>query len=211
MKIPLPNKKVSSGFTFVEAVLVVVVIALIAGFLFPDISRRKRYRSQVNCLNNLKQIGLAFRVWAGDNDDKYPMEVSATNGGSKEFVNTTQAFQHFKVMAAELGQSGKLVVCPNDSSRSPSPDDYGPLFCNSNLSYFINVSATTNSNPAQTVLCGDRNITPIGNRLFATQSNQVILWDASIHTNQGRILYADGSAVEVANSFRSSGEMLAIP
>ena len=209
MKIPSPNKKASSGITLVEALLVVTLIALLVLLILPIMARDRTCHGRPYCLNNLKQIDLAFRVWAGDHDDKFPMEVSVTNGGSKEFVNTPQAFQHFKAISNELGQSPIVVVCPDDSLRKYAKK-FDAGFGNSNLSYFINVSATTNSDPAITVLCGDRNITPNGNRLFLTQSNQVIQWDANIHNNQGCLLFGDGH-VENMKSFQSSGETLSIP
>ena len=196
--------------TLVEAVVIVALIALLASMLLPGLVHAKSRRHQGSCYNNLRQIGAAFRVWAGDYDDKYPMEVSVTNGGSKEFVNTPQAFQHFNVLSNDLGLLPILLICPSDSTRRAAKG-FGPGFCNSNLSYFINVSATTNSDPFNTILCGDRNITPVGNRLFVTQSNQVVKWDASIHKNRGWILYADGSAVEITQPFRCSGETLSIP
>ena len=195
--------------TLVEAVVIVALIALMASMLLPGLARPKSRRHQGSCYNNLRQIGIAFRVWAGDNDDKYPMEVSVTNGGSKEFVNTPQTFQHFNVLSNELGLLPILLICPSDSTRLAA-QGFGPGFGNANLSYFINVSATTNSDPAITVLCGDRNITPNGNRLFLTQSNQVIQWDANIHSNQGCLLFGDGHAEHI-KSFQSSGDTLAIP
>ena len=195
--------------TLVEAVVIVALIALLASMLLPGLVHAKSRRHQGSCYNNLRQIGAAFRVWAGDYDDKYPMEVSVTNGGSKEFVNTAQAFQHFKAISNELGQSPIVVVCPDDSLRKYAKK-FDAGFGNSNLSYFINVSATTNSDPAITVLCGDRNITPGGNRLFLTQSNQVIQWNANIHSNQGCLLFGDGH-VENTKSFQGSGETLSIP
>jgi len=38
----------------------------------------------ISCSNNLKQLGLAYQVWAGDNDGKFPMAVSVANGGALE-------------------------------------------------------------------------------------------------------------------------------
>ena|ERR1041385_2148903 len=46
-----------------------------------------------------KTNGLSFRVWEGDNGDKYPMQVSRTNGGSMEFITGPNAFLHFQVMS----------------------------------------------------------------------------------------------------------------
>ena len=44
--------------------------------LLPALAAAKRKAQRINCVNNLKQDGLAFRIWEGDNGDKYPMAVS---------------------------------------------------------------------------------------------------------------------------------------
>jgi hypothetical protein len=45
-------------------------------------------RQKIRCVNDLKQVGIAFRLWEGDNNDKYPMAVSVTNGGAMELIAT---------------------------------------------------------------------------------------------------------------------------
>ena len=46
------------------------------GHVLPALAAAKRKAQRINCVNNLKQVGLAFRIWEGDNNDKYPMAVS---------------------------------------------------------------------------------------------------------------------------------------
>jgi hypothetical protein len=65
-----------------------VIVAVIAIFLamidFGAPPAAKRKAMQLNCFNNLKQIGLSFRLWSGDHFDKYPM---LTRLGGFEWVN----------------------------------------------------------------------------------------------------------------------------
>jgi prepilin-type N-terminal cleavage/methylation domain-containing protein len=71
------------AMTLIEVLVVIVVLAVLTLLFFPwpePTARRKS--AQINCVNNLHQIGLAYRSWAGDNNDKFPMEVSVTNGGA---------------------------------------------------------------------------------------------------------------------------------
>ena len=70
------------GFTSVELLVVICVVAAVVALLLPALAAAKRKSSRVNCVNNLKQDGLAFKMWAGDNSDKYPTQISVTNGGA---------------------------------------------------------------------------------------------------------------------------------
>jgi hypothetical protein len=80
---------------------------------------------RASCVNNLKQIGLAFRVWAGDHGNKYPFNVSTNAEGTSEFcVIAMDNFDsnvalHLQVMANEL-RTPKILICPKDSSKIPA-------------------------------------------------------------------------------------------
>jgi prepilin-type N-terminal cleavage/methylation domain-containing protein/prepilin-type processing-associated H-X9-DG protein len=61
-----------SGFTLIELLVVIAVIAILAAFLFPVFAQAREKARQSACLSNLKQIGLAMRLYADDHDDYYP-------------------------------------------------------------------------------------------------------------------------------------------
>ena len=44
----------------------------------------KRRVSRISCWSNLRQVNIAFQIWAEDNKNRYPMAVSVTNGGAME-------------------------------------------------------------------------------------------------------------------------------
>ena len=79
---------------------------------------------EINCVNNLKQIGLVFKIWAGDHGDKFPFEISTNAGGTLELVqpdqngNDRNAFLYLKKMNEpdELG-TPLLLACPQDKTK----------------------------------------------------------------------------------------------
>ena len=78
---------------------------------------------QATCINNLKQIGLAFRTWALDHGDKFPFNLSASEGGTLEFCRAdktgfdSNAALHFQVMSNELS-TPVLLVCPQGPAKA---------------------------------------------------------------------------------------------
>lgn len=93
-----------------------------AAMVLPALSKAKERAQSINCVNNLKQQGLAFRIWSLDNDDKFPFNVSTSKGGTFELCDRggdgfdRNSFQHFQVMSNELN-TPKILVCPLDAGR----------------------------------------------------------------------------------------------
>ena len=106
-------KNHSVAMTLVEVVVVIGLLVILVAVLLPALAKAKRRASHINCVNNLKEIGLSYRTWEGDNGDKYPMGISVTNGGSMEMVATGNVLQTYLVMSNELS-TPKLLHCPKD-------------------------------------------------------------------------------------------------
>ena len=60
------------AFTLIELLIVITIIAILAGMLIPVLARVKERSKSVQCLSNLRQIGLAFTTYLQDWDDHYP-------------------------------------------------------------------------------------------------------------------------------------------
>jgi len=61
-----------SGFTLIELLVVIAIIAILAAILFPVFAQAREKARQTSCLSNLKQIGLAFKMYVQDYDERYP-------------------------------------------------------------------------------------------------------------------------------------------
>jgi len=190
-----PRHFTNQGFTLVGLLIIIAVLAILAAMLLPALASAKRKAQRINCVNNLKQDGLAFRLWEGDNGDKYPMAVSTNKGGTMEYAEDGNAFHHFQVMSNELS-TPKILVCPADNRTAAA--SFARLK-NQNVSYFVSLDATEVR--PQMLLTGDRNVT---NGLSPVRSVLELRpeipagWTEAMHNGQGNVGLADGSVQQVS-------------
>jgi len=192
------KSKLLAAFTFPELLIVITVLTIIAFFLFPPVSRPSSRAPRINCVNNLKHVGLAFHTWANDNKNLFPMQVSTNLGGTLELINGPNAFAHFEVFSNELS-TPKILFCPAYSARE-SVANFADLN-NMHLSYFVGVDAVATNDAA--FLSGDRNITnglPLQNGIMTLTTNAPTGWTSDLHNLQGNVGLADGSVQQVTRS-----------
>jgi competence protein ComGC len=188
------RQKHDEALTLIEVLIVIAALAILTALLIPSLMRAKTRSELISCNNNLKQVGLAFRVWEGDNGDKFPMVISETNGGTMELVTGQNVFRHFQVMSNELS-TPIVLICPAESDRMRVSGTNFNFISNFNISYFVGIDVTNDTNP-QMILSGDRNITngtPVKNGLLELTTNQLAGWTSETHKEVGNVALADGS------------------
>jgi type II secretory pathway pseudopilin PulG len=218
-----------TAFTLIELLAVVVVITVVASVLLPAGSSKLKAQ-RIICLNNLKEIGTAYRLWAGDHDGHTPALESASRGGWSDLLANadqgTNCWTNYAILADALGRSPKLVICPADDrsaaqefvTNTAQYDLHAYYFRNnSNLSYFVGVSANTNS--PLSLLAGDRNLgdgtVPDSGYGFSPASGEgndvavaiagPVSWSLKMHSarnaaGSGTILLGDGSVQAVTSA-----------
>jgi prepilin-type N-terminal cleavage/methylation domain-containing protein len=170
------NKSLNA-MTLIESLVVMVILGILSIMILAALHPVHSRVTRISCINNLRQLGIAYRIWNNDNGDKYPMQQTVALGGIQEiFSNSASAgpyaYLTYSIMQNEMGQSPKIVLCPNDerlpntnfwpgSLNAPGPTSSFNLggvgtFDNTNVSYFCGVGAI-DSYP-QSILGGDRNL-----------------------------------------------------
>ena len=185
----------TAALTLVEVLVVICVGAVLTIVILQAVnSGHIRKTPRIACINNLHYICLSYCVWAGDHNDKFPIQVSVTNGGTMELnADGNKAWLNFLVLSNEL-KTSKFLWCPSDKDRVAA-QNFTNGFSAKNISYFVGLDAETNH--PQMFLSGDDNFAiggvPVKSGLLAVSTNTPITWTAGRHVNAGNIGLADGS------------------
>ncbi|MCC6232207.1 MAG: type II secretion system protein [Verrucomicrobiales bacterium] len=116
-----PTKPRREGFTLIELLVVIAIIAILASMLLPALAKAKTKAQGILCMGNTKQLVLAVHLYAGDNDEKYPMNIHGGEAQSgRKIVQTTTGYYPWVMGWLDWGASShntnKLFLQDNDYS-----------------------------------------------------------------------------------------------
>ena len=128
------------GFTLIELLVVIAIIAILAAILFPVFAQAREKARQASCGSNVRQLGLAIRMYTQDYDEKYPFGGWLPNGniGTGEWQNT---------VAPYIKNKG-LYYCPSSGDMDENPNNPQEWHWNRNpVSYLYNNHLARDRNP----------------------------------------------------------------
>lgn len=160
------SNTLKKGFTLIELLVVIAIIAILAAILFPVFGRARENARRSSCQSNIKQIGLGFKQYIQDYDEKYPIAIAssdatfssgATGSGTDDkgwaeslqpYMKSTQIFQCPSEVNPPVTPSGTNTA----GGSTPGYSDY---WSNANIVNNNGVSEASLDAQALTVLNGD--------------------------------------------------------
>lgn len=132
------RKGKNQGFTLIELLVVIAIIAILAAMLLPALSKAKVKAQGIQCMNSTKQLGLAWRLYTDDNNDRVPYAYASSaaaasqawiRGGAAYNLDTSGDPKNWDIEVTltpspiwpYCGKAAKIFQCPSDKLRiSPS-------------------------------------------------------------------------------------------
>jgi prepilin-type N-terminal cleavage/methylation domain-containing protein len=101
----IKSSRTHAAFTLIELLVVIAIIAILAAMLLPALARAKESGKSIACNNNLRQLGMAMRMYADENQGTLPPHIVSSRWPDKFY---------------ELyGKNVKVLLCPSEITNAP--------------------------------------------------------------------------------------------
>jgi prepilin-type processing-associated H-X9-DG protein/prepilin-type N-terminal cleavage/methylation domain-containing protein len=142
------SRKRGIGFTLVELLVVIAMIAILAGLLLPALSKAKTKATGTQCLSNLKQFAIAWTLYSDDHNDRVPPNLPGGNpmswvdGSINPWAwtpdNTNTLYLSQSLLAPYLAKSTAIWRCPADKSTTALRGQIYPLVRSVSMNCWFN-------------------------------------------------------------------------
>ncbi len=159
--------KVKKGFTLIELLVVIAIIAILASILFPVFGRARENARRSSCMSNIKQIGLGFKQYTQDYDEKYPIAIASSD------ATFDASDQGWAQILQPYIKSTQIFQCPSETNppvaTGGAVPGYSDYWANFNIVGNNGVTEASLDSESLTVLNGDGAST--GNAALATATD----------------------------------------
>jgi prepilin-type N-terminal cleavage/methylation domain-containing protein len=219
-----PRKRTGLAFTLIELLVVIAIIAILAAMLLPALSRARGKSLRIKCISNLKQLQVAWLIYANDFADYmvpnaplgYPTNqswcYSAYQGWGALDPNTNRTLYASALLAPYLGGQIGVYKCPADNIPSANGDrlrtfsmqsQVGNVYSygvsrgyNANYAAFIKVSELTRLSPVNCIVFLEENMCSMNDGYLQVKNGSPVWPDVpgSYHDWACDFSWADGHA-----------------
>src|SRR5262249_49244307 len=130
---PRPVTRARSGFTLVELLVVVAVIGVLAALLLPTLAQARESARRTACASNLRQIGMALRVYVDDHDGLYPVLPLTTPPEDENDADEGGPVTDWEEVVQPYLRSERILRCPSD----PSPVEFFDISYSLNAAFVL--------------------------------------------------------------------------